>query len=351
MDIRGKAVCVLAASVGMLILQSALFPAAVRPQETTVDWRMTMLIDYPELGIQDTVRLWGPAELKWLAPYPSPLFPPHLEIDSRIDTIRLRNRSGVWGRELPGFPIMGKAYLLDPEPWVESFFDVTFEMVIPERFPKDTLSFGVPVRTFGLPRGWPPYFDRFESEPGMPPVPLLRGDGSTAAMVLSIEHEMIPHYEPEVRLSVSTAYLSEVAIVGEDGMIHMSAGLAGDYSAEEAIFSYRPCGDLGPFVPFHVDTDGSARALSTIQPMGSGDGWSAYFDPGSEPFEGQCVQFEAALLIPPYGVFKDTVDVWVDPTPPIPSFFDINATRSGITTSIRFSTSPTSSSTSSRRPA
>ena len=107
-------------------------------------------------------------------------------------------------------------------------------------------------------------------------------------------------------------------------MIHMSAGLAGDYEATEAIFGYRLCGAPGPFMPFHVDTDGSARGYSTLHPEGTGDGWSAYFDPGSDPFDGQCYEFEAALLVPPYGYFRDTVLVWVDPTPPIPSFFDIH---------------------------
>ena len=69
--------------------------------------------------------------------------------------------------------------------------------------------------------------------------------------------------------------------------------------------------------------DGSEPGYSTIHPEGSGDGWCAYFEPGSEPFEGQCVQFEVAFNVPPYGWFMDTVDVWVDKVPPIPVFHDI----------------------------
>jgi|GEM_PF-3801738 len=318
-----KVFLALAVSMGISLLQAASSPVLGDPQEKKAETRVTMWIDFFELGIQDTVRLFGPVKLNWLDPFPSPEFPPHFEIPAWIDTVRWWNRSGVWGREVPGIPIEGRGFLLEPEPWVESFFDVTFEIEIPKRLPKDTLSLFAPVRAFGRSHDWPPYFDKFETPPGMPPVPLHRRDGSVAAHLMSFEMEMIPHYEPGVRLSVETAYGSNVAVVGENGTIGMSAGLSGDYEAVEAVFSYRPCGAPGPFTPFHVDADGSARVLSTHRPVGTGDGWSAYFDPGTEPFEGQCVQFEAALFVPPYGVFRDTVEVFVDPTPPIPSFFDI----------------------------
>lgn len=320
----GRLFCVLALSMGISFLHGASSPVAADPAAERVDWRMKMLLEYPLSGIRDTIMFYGPVDIEGLEPYPSPLFPPHEEVDSRIDTVRWWNRSGVWGRELPGFPIAGKGYLLDPEPWVESFFDVIFRFGVPERFPGDTLSLLAPVRTFGISRDWPPYFDKFESPPGMPPVHVRNGEGEIVAMVLSLEHETIPHYAPEARLSVQTAYGSNVAIVGEDGRIAMSAGLSGNYEATETVFGFRYCGAPGSFMPFHVDTDGSAKVYATVFPEGSGDGWSAHFDPGSEPFEGRCVQFEAAVFVPPYGFFRDTVEVWVDPTPPVPAFHDIH---------------------------
>lgn len=320
---RGPLSCVLAASLGMAFLSGAVSPSAAQEHAERVDWRMTMRLHYPQLGIQDTIRLYGPVDMKWFEPYPSPLFPPHFEVDSRIDTVRWWNRTGVWGSELPGMPIVGKAYLLDPEPTVESFFDVTFRIFLPARYPEDTLSLLAPVRTFGFSRDWPPLFDKFESPPGMPPVPMRKESGEIVAEVLSIKFEMIPHYPPETHLTVETAYGSNVALVGADGRIAMSAGLAGNHGATEAVFSFRHCGDPGPFTSFHVDTDGSSKVWATVFPEGSGNGWSASFDPGAEPFEGRCVEFEAAIYVPPYGFFRDTVEVWVDPTPPVPAFHDI----------------------------
>jgi hypothetical protein len=325
MDFCGrKVVFVLCVIMGWALLQGAFAPVAAQPYAEKTEGRVKIGLDYPGLGIQDTVTLYGPVDLKWLEPYPSPLFPPHFELDGEIDTCRLNNPTGSWAWNPPYRPLISKGYLLDPEPWVESFFDITFEMKIPEHFPGDTLTMNVPVRTYGIAHGWPPLYDAFATPEGMPPSPLQSLDGTTVAFITSIELELYPHYDPEVHLSVSTAYGSEVAIVSEDGTIHMSAGLSGDYEATEAIFGYRPCGAPGPFMPFHVDMDGSAPGFSTIRPEGTGDGWSAHFDPGSDPFEGQCVQFEAALLVPPFGYFRDTVEVWVDPTPPIPSFFDIH---------------------------
>jgi hypothetical protein len=315
---------ILAAFLGIMLIQVAFLPAAAdAEEEETVGWSLIIRLDFPGLGIQDTCRLWGPVDIRWLPPYPSTDFPPHFEIDSEHDSLRLRDREADRARSRFGFPIVGKAYVLDPEPWVESFFDVYFELEIPEHAPMDTLVNQAPIRILGLVHSWPPYYDTFKTPEGMPPVPLYGKDGLVVALVTSMEMEMVVHYPPEVHLSVSTAYRSEVAIVDEEGLVRMSAGLSGDYEATEAVFSYRESGDPGPFVPFFTDVDGSARIYSTINPEGSGDGWSAFFDPGSDPFEEHVYEYEAALLVPPFGFFRDTVIVWVDGTPSIPEFHDI----------------------------
>lgn len=275
-------------------------------------------------GTPDTCDLWGTIDISSQPPFPSLDFPPHLEVDSSFDSLNLFGRgSGTRVGGYPYFKSHGKAYLLDPEPWVESFFDVFFELEHPEHAPGETLWTHVPVRIYGMAHGWPPYFDRFSSPPGMPPVPLFTKGGIEAGQVLSFELEMLPYYEPAAHLIVPTAYRSEVALVGADGLVRISAGLAGEHTATEAIFGFRPCGAPGPFETFAVDLDGSAPRYATVYPMGSGDGWSGYFDPGWLPPEGMCIEFEAALLVPPYGYFMDTVAVWVDRTPPIPVFHDI----------------------------
>ncbi len=260
------------------------------------------------------VRLAGRSRYIWSEAFP-------FEIDSEIDTCNLRNRTGYEIWEAHSFASLGKTFLPEHDPWIESFFDIFLEVQVPQ-FPGETLTMSMPLHLVGMANSWPPYFDRFATPEGMPPIPLYL-DGIEVGRILSWEQEMVPYYEPEVHAIVSTAYRSEVAEVGEEGLIAVSAGLSGDYEATEAIFSYRVCGYPGPFLIFAIDTDGSAPGFSTIYPEGSGDGWTGYFDPGSDPFEGQCVQFETALLIPPYGFLRDTVDVWVDAIPPIPVFHDI----------------------------
>lgn len=307
----------LALSTVMILLQGgAASPAVAQSWDTTrVDIRVKSGFEIFGFGPIDTVNLRGPMKMVGFELLPE-------EIETEIDTVDLENSSGIRRvREHSIHHSMGRLYLPDHDPWVESFFDVFFEIEIPE-FPGEVLTTEMPLHMVGMANGWPPYFDRFATPEGMPPVPIFR-DGIEVGFIHYWEQEMIPHYEPEAHIIVPTAYGSWVAEVGEDGLIRVSAGLSGNYEATEAVFSSRPCGDPGPFTVFHVDMDGSEPGYSTIHPEGSGDGWCAYFEPGSEPFDGQCVQFEVGFNVPPYGWFMDTVDVWVDAVPPIPVFHDI----------------------------
>ncbi len=129
-----KAFFVLAVSMGMLLLRAAYSPVMAQPYEEEVDWLLKIRLDYPGLGIQDTISLRGPAGLGWFEPYPSLIFPPHLEVDADIDTIRLWNRSGVWGNDIPGFPIHGKGFLLPPEPGWRAFSTSLLSSACPSVF-------------------------------------------------------------------------------------------------------------------------------------------------------------------------------------------------------------------------
>ncbi|HSG28915.1 MAG TPA: hypothetical protein VLA34_10575, partial [Candidatus Krumholzibacterium sp.] len=61
----------------------------------------------------------------------------------------------------------------------------------------------------------------------------------------------------------------------------------------------------------------------TTDPLGAGDGWCQYFEPGSEPFEEHVYEVRVDAFHPWYGPMYDTCFVYIDPTPPIPVFNDI----------------------------
>jgi len=301
----------------VFLVQGVGSPAMAQPDTVNVRLRGSMELDFlPFMMDSVDVLFDGRARIIWSEGLPN-------RIESEIDTCTLHNWHGVWMREDPFAPSMGIAFLPEHDPWVESFFDIFLEIEVPE-YPGETLRMLAPLHVAGMVNSWPAYFDGYFMMKGMAPVPLFI-DGVESGHILSCELEMLPYYEPEVRASVPTAYQSEVAEIDEEGYVAVSAAVTGEYEATEAVFSYRLCGDPGPFTVFYVDTEGSAPHIPTVDPSISGDGWTGYFDPGSDPFEGQCVQFEAALFVPPLGMLMDTVEVWVDETPPIPEFHDISS--------------------------
>jgi hypothetical protein len=303
--------------LSVILFQGIGSPAMAQPDTISVRLRGSMELDFLPFMVDSADVLFdGRAKIIWNEIFPN-------RIESEIDTCRLHNWRGVWMHEDPLIPSIGTAYLPDHDPWIESFFDIYLEIQVPQ-YPGETLKMYIPLHLQGMANGWPAYFGSYSMMMGMAPVPLYI-DGVESGHILSCELEMLPYYEPEVQVSVPTAYGSEVAEVDEEGYIAVCAAVTGEYKATEAVFSYRLCGDPGPFTVFYVDTDGSAPHVPTIDPSVSGDGWTGYFDPGSDPFEGQCVQFEAALFVPSLGMLVDTVEAWVDGTPPIPTFHDISS--------------------------
>ena len=198
----------LALSTVMILLQGgAPSPAVAQPWDTTqVDIRAKSVFEIFGFAPMDTVNLFGPGRFRYLE-----LFP--WEIESEIDTCDLQNTTGRQRvREHPFLPSIGRAYLPEHDPWIESFFDVFFEIELPEYFPGEILTTQMPLHMAGMANGWPPYFDRFATPPGMPPVPIFR-DGIQVGFIHYWEQEMIPHYEPEAHIIVPDL----VQVVGGGG--------------------------------------------------------------------------------------------------------------------------------------
>jgi hypothetical protein len=193
-------------------------------------------------------------------------------------------------------------------------------MIDTEHYPGELLINYEPMHLTSIIDQFPPYFSSYVY-PGAP-ILLYDEGGIEVAAILEWEEQIYPYYPPEAHITCPMAYKSEVAILNEVGLIEFSASLNGidDADIEYAEFSYRPFGSLEPFTPFYTDFSGEGTRASTINPRGTGDGWCGYFEPGSEPFEDQVVECRVGFSAPEHGFFWDTVHVYVDPTPPIPTF-------------------------------
>jgi len=292
-------------------------PVAAQPETLSVRLNGSFELDFlPRLPDSVDSFFQGNARIIWTWGGPG-------RVQAELDTCRLWNWRGSWMNEDPLMPSHGLVSLPGDNPWIESFFDVYLEIHVPQ-FPGESLRPMIRIHIGGMANAWPPYFEDFSMPEGMPPIPLF-SDGIESGHILSFNLEMVPYYKPSVEISIPTAYGSEVAELNEAGLVTVHAALTGDREAIEAVFGYRLYGDPGPFTVFDVDVDGGAPHLPTVDPSDIGNGWEGHFDPGSDPFEGgQVVEVEAALFVPGLGILADTAQVWVEETPPIPSFFDIS---------------------------
>ncbi|MBN1164326.1 MAG: T9SS type A sorting domain-containing protein [Candidatus Krumholzibacteriota bacterium] len=322
----------LALSVIYLLAAGFLSGSPSFPNEKTIAQDVKMVLNLYSFGPPDTVILRGPSDIEFSDPYPDP--EGHHVIDTEIISLNLKG-TDIIIRKQEGPISLGSTRSIEPgiDFPAESFFDVFFEVELPYHFPGDTLINYVPLHLTGVVNQYPPYFETYLYPLGSPPILLYSKSGIAVGELLSWEEYILPYYPPRADIQVPTAYRSNVAVVSPSGLIEISAALSGGAELEPPLFaefSYRHCGETVPFMPFYVDYDGGGLRASTIYPQGEGDGWCAYFDPGSEPFEGQCVQFEVAFHVPPYGIWRDTVDVFVDPTPPIPKFVDFDRDSVGV---------------------
>ena len=302
--------------------------AAAGPNEVKVGIEARLLVDLWDLGPPDTVYVYGRCDIIFSDPFPDPLEPSLNIIEIEIIEMELKG-PGIKIRCNNGLPAPGQIRTVTPgiDFPAESFFDVFYELEF-DALPGDTFLTYDPLHLTSIINQWPAYFENYEPDIAMLPIPVFRKDGTPAGELLYLSKEMRPYYEPEAHLHVPTAYMSDVALPHEggpmEGKIKLSASVSGDknYEALEAVFGYRHYGDEGPFIDFWIDPEGMGPGYSTKYPLGPGDGFTGYFEPGSEPFEGTVVELEARLLVPPLGFLYDTVLVFVDPTPPIPEFVD-----------------------------
>ncbi len=300
--------------------------ASAGPTEVKVGQEARIVLHIWDFGPPDTVHVFGDCDILFSDPFPDPLDPEFLIIETEIIALDLKG-PGIKVGLNDGLPSPGKVKPLTPgiDFPAESFFDVFFQIEL-DGMPGDTLVTYAPIHISSIIDQWPPYFENYESDPMMPPVPVFRKDGIQVGEFHYITEEIRPYYAPRAHLHVPTAYMSDVAVAEHDGpmegMIKLSTSVSGCKNCEilEAVFAYRHEGDTGPFTDFWIDPEGWGPGYKTIYPLGPGDGFCGYFDPGSEPFEGQVVEFESRLFVPPYGYLRDTVIVFVDPTPPIPEF-------------------------------
>lgn len=319
---HGKCASGIALAVAVFLLFTAGLPNASRafPNEKRVAKNVTVVLEIYELLPPEPLHLSGPCDMEYSDPYPDP--DGHLIIDVEITGLELKGPDVHINRN-PDALSLGSSRSIDPgiDFPAESFFDVFVEVELPGLLPGDTLINYEPLHLDTLINQFPPYHETYIYPMGAPPVLLFNRDGIEVGAILSWEEYILPYYEPEAHIHVETAYRSEVAVLSESGLIELPASLPyyDDADIDFVEFGYRHCGEPVPFTPFYTDFSGAGTRASTIYPTGEGDGWCGYFDPGSEPFEGQCVQFEVAFHLPLYGIFRDTVDVFVDPTPPIPS--------------------------------
>ncbi len=320
----------------MFILSIPTNSDATYPNEEKIGREVRVLIFLEEWGGEKLIFCFGSSYIEFSDPYPDPIEPDLQLIDVELTAMDLRG-PGITIRLNDDVPSTGSVRSINPgaDFPAESFFDIFIEIEIDE-LPGDTISNYDPLRISSTIDQWPPYFENYIFDPFYgTEVPLYRKDGTPAGFLYWWEEEVRPYYEPEAHLHIPTAYMSDVALLQESGpmpgTIRLSASVSGSRNIEvlEATFAYRHCGDTDPFTVFWIDSDGSGQAYSTIYPLGPGDGLVGYFEPGSEPFEGQCVEFEVSLLVPQLGILCDTVTVFVDPTPPIPSFHNFETDSVG----------------------
>ena len=298
---------------------SLVSPAAFSQNEAKVLKRVRCVIDISGLGPVEFTNISGPCDLAYTDPYIGP--GDHIMIDTEILAMDLMDDI-IFVRLNPGPASPGAVRGI--EPWIdfpaESFFDVMYEVELPDHFPGELLINYEPMHLTSIIDQYPPYFSSYVYFDH--PILLYNEGGTEVAAILEWEEQILPWYEPEAHITCTTAYKSEVAILNDLGLIEFYASLNGidDADIEYAEFGYRPFGDIGPFTPFYTDFSGEGTRASTINPMGTGDGWCGYFEPGSEPFEGQVAECRVGFSAPEHGFFWDTVHVYVDPTPPIPTF-------------------------------
>ncbi len=276
------------------------------------------------LGME-VYTMFGTWEISWSDPIEAP--DGHIEIETEIVSMDLVGTGIICGN--PGLPSPGGVRGIDPgiDFPAESFFDVYFEIEIPEKLPGQTLHNAVADHIVGFVDDFPSYFDPYNNPAPLPETPLLDEFDTEVGMMRIIHTEMTPYYPPEAQIFVDRMKGSDILMPYSENeeLFRVSAEVSGPYEVLSMEFSYREMGSPDPWTPFAVDTDGSAEGWSTIADKGNGDGWSGYLDRWTFPAEGEWYDLQVTANTVRNGPISGIGGpVFIDPIPPFPEFVEID---------------------------
>ena len=285
-----------------------------------------MVISLPAYGIFDMpVALTGTALVGWNDPGID-------FMETELAGISLTGYAEGLGPVRLDGPAPSPGIVSPPEPGpdfpAESFFDVFFQIELPELLPPGGYIYNsAPIHASSWIVQWPPYYETYESDLAVP-TPLFDNTGIQVGEVLVWRHDHTPYYPPTAHINAPMDKYSDllVPIENEIPLVEVTADLITNVPCDvlSATFGWRFAGTGDPFVDFGFDTDGSAPRFSTINEMGTGGGWSAVFDLNNLPPEGAQVEFEVNFEVgwPWHYSIRDTVYCFGDPTFPLPDFWD-----------------------------
>lgn len=315
-------------SVGLCFVDSDIVKAQY-PNERTVNKLVEIDMTIPGI-FEGPVKLRGTAQLEWSEVIIQP--DDHHLVEMQLADMKLYGNHPELGEVRisinPELASLGSSLSLDPyEDFpAESFFDVYFYMELPGPFPGDTLYNVVPLHLEAVIDQMPPYFNEYASTG---PVNLMSlTTGIEMGTVNTWYDEMIPWSEPGIYTFVDKN--GDVAVV-DDGIVQVQTQLSGDLEIIQADFGIRPLGDTGPFTNFYTDLDGTELRRATSSPLGSGDGWSGYLNVTDYVGpEGGYFEVESEITDLFFNIWRDTVDMFLDPTTPIPEIISPEEDSIGI---------------------
>jgi hypothetical protein len=323
---RSAAACT--ASFLFIILTLLLFTidaeALVYGEDERVE--VNMALSLPAYGIIEAVFvLEGSMMVEWSDPYPGPdgdLIDNEFSsilLNSPVDRIFIFCDACLCGGMTEWKP--------DPDFPAESFFDVMFELELPELIPGEIFHTEIPLHVSSFVTQWPPYWETYEMDAAVP-LPIFNSLGDPVGEILFWSQEHMPYYPPTAHINAPMDKYSDVLVPIENEVpfVEVNANLITNVPCEilSATFGWRLAGSLDPFVDFGFDMDGSAPGFSTINEMGNGNGWGAVFDLNNLPAEGAEVEFEVDFDVgwPWHSTWRDTILGYGDPTFPLPGFWD-----------------------------
>ena len=306
----------------------------------------------------DTVRVYGPCDLEWSDTY---FNGSNYEIDTELLLPRLHGETpgfgciSIYRNDL--FPSPGKIEFPPPGPDfpAESFFDVFFELQLPDIPGLDALHTDIPLTITSTIYQNPPYFERYEAAQPVT-IPVLDPIGTVVGEITSWSETMLPWSPPVAWLECEKSFGSDLAVAHDD-TVKFTAGVAGYVEHDlldpapcysmmplSATFGIREEGDPGPFMPFYTDFDGMGGEIGTEMEIRDGDGWAGYLDISSYDPAGGGYEVEVVFNLGGYIDPAETLDVFVDPTgpkPPLPHFDPDSTANTMPETLLTYATAPT----------